>query len=150
MPTYAYRCGACGRSMESVHGMAEHKSEMACACGSVATQTYDHMPEFLLKGMPRDFKLDATCVPIGWEHGNTDIKVQQDRYSRKIEGHRKLARQNQSKAIRGGIQHIGSVPRELMRMRQNQYGKDYLNPSATSETELKDQLRSEGLLFEGK
>ena len=126
--------------------MAEHVSVLPCDCGGLARQTFGEV-QVLVKGAARPFKLDATCVPIGWEHGNTDVGKQQARYDKIVRDHKKLARQNDKQAIKGGIRHIGSVPRELMRMRQNQYGIDYLNPSTQSPSEIKEQLKSDGLYF---
>ena len=126
--------------------MAEHVAVLPCECGGIARQVFGDVQVFV-KCNQRPFKLDATCVPIGWERGNTDPQKQQARYERRINGYKKLAQQNDKQAIKGGIRHIGSVPRELVRMRRNQYGPDYLDPSVNSPTEIKEQLKSDGLYF---
>lgn len=145
MPTYVYACEACGVRHEKIVAMSQHSPVSTCACGHEASQTFDEWTgEVLVKGNQRPFKLDGTCVPIGWERGNTAEK-QDARYRRLVAEKKKLARQNDKQAIKGGIRHIASVPRELYRMRRNQYGKDYLNPSALSESELVSQLKSDGL-----
>jgi len=127
--------------------MASHTPVLTCGCGGIAPQTYDAMPEFMVLGNRRPMKVDSLCVPLHWEKGNTDCDAQERRYHRKIASEKKLAKKNSKAAIRQGIQKIGCVPRELLRLRQKQYGKEYLNPEMTSEAELKSQLRSDGLLL---
>jgi putative FmdB family regulatory protein len=145
LPTYAYQCESCGTRHEKVVAMSQHSEVSTCACGEQAQQVCNWQGDVIVKGNCRPFKLDGTCVPIGWEHGNTDVDKQQARYSKLIAEKKKLARHNDKQAIKGGIRHIASVPRELYRMRRNQYGKDYLNPAALSEKELVAQLKSDGL-----
>lgn len=147
MPTYTYQCSICGEGQEHFLPMSQRKSSVPCECGAEAAQVFDWQGESLVKGGSRPFKLDGACVPIGWEKGNTDAEKQERRYQSLIGERKKAAQANDKQAIKGGIRMIASVPRELMRMRQNQYGKEYLDPSRQSSTELKDQLRSDGLLF---
>lgn len=146
MPTYAYKCEACGSEQEHMTSMSNRKDEMPCGCGGVAQHFINWDGASYVKGNQRDFKLDAVSVPIGWEKGVTGAE-QQARYDQHIRATKKLAQQNDKQAIKGGIRHIASVPLELMRSRQNQYGKDYLNPCANSAAEIKDQLKSDGLYF---
>lgn len=143
---YEYQCDRCGHRQERILSMTEHVAVVLCECGNVARQCFDHDITVLVKGGSRDFKLDNVSVPIGWERGVTGAE-QQARYDRTIRATKKLAQQNDKQAIKGGIRHIGSVPLELMRSRQNQYGKDYLDPCANSADEIKSQLKSDGLYF---
>jgi putative FmdB family regulatory protein len=143
---YEYQCDRCGHRQERILSMADHVAVVPCSCGAVARQTFDADITVCIKGGQRDFKLDAVSVPIGWEKGVSGA-AQQARYDRKIRATKRLAQQNDKAAIKGGIRHIASVPLELMRSRQNQFGKDYLNPCANSATEIKDQLKSDGLYF---
>ena len=146
MPTYVYCCETCGTRHDKIVAMSQHSPVSTCVCGCKARQTFDEWSgEVLVKGNQRPFKLDGTCVPVGWEHGNTDVQKQDERYRKLIAEKKQLARKNDKQAIKGGIRHIASVPRELYRMRRNQYGKDYLNPAALSEKELVSQLKSDGL-----
>jgi hypothetical protein len=124
--------------------MKDHSPTVQCGCGTLASQVFNWQGESFVKGNERPFKLDASCVPIGWEHGNTGPR-QQERYSKLIAEKKKQARRVDKQAIKGGIRHIASVPRELYRARRNQYGMDYLNPAATTEKELVDQLKADGL-----
>lgn len=147
MPRYDYECAACGTRQEHQLSWSDYVPEHPCVCGAVAARVFDSMPEVCVKGNERPFKLDATCVPIGWQHGNTDVEKQERRYKKLINETKKRAQAVDKQAIKGGIRHIGSVPRELMRMRTNQYGKDYLDPAQQSTAEVKEKLRSDGLLF---
>jgi len=150
MPTYVYCCETCGTRHEKIVAMSQHSAVSTCVCGCKAAQTFDEWSgEVLVKGNCRPFKLDGTCVPIGWERGNT-AEAQDARYRKHIAEKKKLARQNDKQAIKGGIRHIGSVPRELLRMRRNQYGNDYLNPCSLSEGELVSQLKSDDLYLPAK
>lgn len=126
--------------------MADYVGTHACACGGMAERSFTACPEVLVLGAARDWKIDHRSVPIGWERGNTG-REQEARYAAHIEATRKLARANDKKAIRGGIRHIATVPREAVRARNNQFGKDYLDPTQQSTTELKRKLRSDGFLF---
>lgn len=119
---------------------------MPCPCGGTAARVIDWGGHCIVRGVERPFKLDATSAPIGWERGNT-AEAQEARYSRLIEKRRKAARANDKQAIKGGIRSIASVPRELVRERSKQYGKDYFDPTAQSAGELKEKLKSDGLLF---
>lgn len=147
MPTYTYCCERCGEVQEHFVPMSQRQASMACSCGAQAPQQINWEGEACAKGNRRPYELNAQCVPLGWEKGNVDCEAQEQAYSRIINNSKRLALQNDKKAIKGGIRMIGRVPRELMRMRQNQYGKDYLDASANSTTEVKAQLKSEGLLF---
>lgn len=118
-----------------------------CECGGVAERIINWDGNTIVKGSERPYKLDWTSVPVNWEHGNVDPNAQQRRYERHIAEKRKLAVQNDKKAIKGGIRQIASIPRELWRMRTNQYGKDYFSASTQSTAELKTKLKADGLLF---
>jgi putative FmdB family regulatory protein len=148
MPTYTYECEGCGAVHERRTSMSDHSPTIACGCGELASQVWNWQGESFVKGRERPFKLDGTCVPIGWEKGNTDCEKQEARYRTMIAAERKAAKSNRKQATKQGIRKIGSVPRELMRMRQNQYGKEYLSPSDQGAGEVKSQLKSEGLLFD--
>jgi len=147
MPTYTYECGGCGAVYERRTSMQDHSPTVACGCGTLAEQVFNWQGDSFSKGNMLDYKLDASCVPIGWERGNTDVDQQQQRYSTMVQETRKRARKNDKQAIKGGIRHIAKVPREIVRMRSNQFGKDYLDPSAQSVTELKSKLKADGMLF---
>ena len=147
MPRYDYQCAACGERQEQFFRMADHRPTVECECGGQAAQVFETLPEVCVKGNQREFKLDNMCAPVGWEHGNTDSEKQERRYKALIESTRAEAKKNDKAAIKGGIRHIAKVPRELARMRGNQFGKDYLDPSKQSATEIKSKLKSDGLLF---
>jgi len=144
MPTYTYECDGCGAMYERHTSMKDHSPTVQCGCGTLASQVFNWQGESFVKGNERPFKLDGTCVPIGWERGNTG-PAQQRRYEKLIAATKKAARKNDKQAIKGGIRLDAKVPRELLRARQNQYGKDYLNPCVLSGKELTEQLKSEGL-----
>jgi len=137
---YDYLCHSCGAETEVVRSIKDAPAPVSCSCGAEMRQQFCDI-EVIVKGGERPFKLDPLCVPVGWEHGNTDPEKQERRYKRIIERDRKAARANDKAAIKGGIRKIATVPRELHRMRTNQYGKDYY------ETDTKQKLKSDGLLF---
>lgn len=138
---YDYRCDQCGAEREVVRSIKDQPLPVACGCGSAMDMQFSADVEIMAKGGERPYKLDATCMPIGWERGNTDVQAQQGRYKRMIDGERKRARAADKTAIKQGFRKIASVPREFHRMRTNQYGKDYY------ETNAKEKLRADGLLF---
>lgn len=148
MPTYTYKCSSCEEEQEHWLTMSQRTDTKPCVCGGVASQVFNWGGDSCVLGNERPFKLDKFCVPIGWERGNTDCDAQEARYAKIIGNHRKLAVKNDKAAIKGGIRHRGSVPRELMRMRQRQYGKSYLDPTQNSPKEIESQLASDGLLFQ--
>lgn len=141
MPRYDYQCAECGEVAEHTFTMAEKPDVLSCDCGGVSTSLISRSIEVLVTGNTRPFKLDATCVPVGWEHGNTDVAAQERRYSKMIAETKKAAIANDKQAIKGGVRCIGRVPRELDRMRRNQYGKDYW------QQDTKKRLAEDGLLF---
>lgn len=148
MPTYCYRCDRCGEEQEAWHTITTPAPDtLGCSCGKKAKRVFSADVEVLVKGRERPMKLDHTCVPIGWERGNTSAAKQEARYSREIQETRNRAHAVDKQAIKNGIRHIAKVPRELHRMRTNQYGKDYYDPSQQSVGELKAKLKSDGLLF---
>lgn len=125
MPTYTYRCGACGEGQEHFLSFSAYKPEMPCSCGGLAERDFSNdAPEVCVKGNQRDFKLDATDVPLGWQHGNTDPVKQEARYAKIIRDAKKAAFHNDKQAIKQGIRMIARVPRELDRARRKQFGKD--------------------------
>lgn len=140
MPRYDYQCRECGSVAEHVFTMAEKPDLLACECGGQAASLINGDVEVLVKGNQRPMKLTGTCVPVGWERGNTDPDVQERRYAEIINSERKAVRANDKKAIRNGFRKIASVPRELHRMRTNQYGKSYW------QEDTKAKLKSDGLL----
>jgi putative FmdB family regulatory protein len=146
MPTYTYECDTCGCVYEHRRSILEHEPTVACGCGSEARQVFNWQGETVVKGNMPAYKLDHTCMPIGWERGNTG-EQQEQRYSRMVNDTRKRARAVDKQAIKGGIRHIAKVPREIVRMRSNQFGKDYLDPSEQSTSEIKAKLRADGMLF---
>lgn len=119
---------------------------MPCGCGGTAVKIINWRGDCVVKGTERPWKLDERCAPIGWNHGNTS-EAQERRYTKIVEETKKLAVANDRKAIKGGVRQIAKVPREVLRLRQNQYGKDYLDPASQSADEIKSKLRSDGLLF---
>lgn len=141
MPRYDYQCEDCGDVREHFFLMSEKPAEIECECGGVCSSIISGFVEVMVTGSTRPFKLDATCMPVGWEKGNVDNVAQEREYQRVIGNHKKLARRHDKQAIKGGIRHIGSVPRELHRMRQNQYGKDYW------QQDTKKRLAEDDLLF---
>jgi len=144
---YGYKCDACGTERDVFRSMSEAPQPVSCECGEAMHQTFNANVECCVKGGERAFKLDHTCMPVGWEHGNTDCDKQEKRYKRMIESEKARAIKNDRQAIKGGIRKIASVPRELHRMRSNQFGKEYLDPTKQSPGELKEKLKSDGLLF---
>lgn len=147
MPTYTYACEACGVEQEHHTPISAHTATVPCGCGSLAAQVYNWQGETIVKGQQYAFKKDAACLPVGWEHGNLDPDRQEQRYAKLIRETKKRARQVDKQACKGGIRHIASIPRELVRMRSNQFGKDYFDPSEQSTKELKDKLKRDDLLF---
>lgn len=138
---YDFQCAQCGAIEELSFRMADKPDHVTCACGGRAESLISRYVEVLVHGNERPFKMDPSFLPVGWEKGNTDAAAQQREYSRIIERDRKLAKQNDKKAIKNGLRLIGRVPRELHRMRTNQYGKDYYRE------DTKAKLKSDGLLF---
>lgn len=127
--------------------MRDHTSTQPCSCGGVAEQVFNADVEIMCKGNQRPMVLDERCVPLGWERGNTDCARQEAAYAKIVGETRDRARKVDKQAIKGGIRHIARVPRELQRLRTNQYGKDYLDPGSQSKDEIKAKLKSDGLLF---
>jgi len=147
VPTYAYECPDCDGRQQHELSIASHPETMPCACGGTAAQLFNWQGQCIVKGRERPWKLDETCLPIGWDKGNTGAK-QEARYKKIVDSTAKRAREVDKKAIRGGIRHIARVPREVARLRSNQFGKDYLDPASQSVSELKSKLKSDGLLFQ--
>lgn len=139
MPRYDYRCPDCESVREFVFRMADKPAVVACDCGGLAESVISEDIEVLVRGNQKAFKLDHTCLPIGWERGNTDADKQERRYQKILAESRKAAQANDKKAIKGGIRMIARVPRELHRMRTNQFGKDYY------ETDTKQKLKEDGV-----
>lgn len=146
MPTYCYECPDCDGQQEHFLSITSHPEVMACSCGGTAAMLFNWQGDCFAKGNERQIKLDPTCVPIGWDRGNTGAQ-QEERYRRIVNDTAKRARSVDKQAIKGGIRHIARMPRELQRLRQSQYGKAYLDPSQQSADELKSKLRSDGVLF---
>jgi len=143
MPRYDYQCDTCEAIEEHSFSMADKPESLSCSdkeCGGRSTSLIGRGTQFIVRGNERPMNLDATCLPIGFEKGNTGPE-QQARYSKIINEKRKLAKLNDKEAIKGGIRHIGSVPRELDRLRKRQYGKDYYQENT------KQRLAEDGLLF---
>lgn len=139
---YGFRCGDCDHEQELSCSWSARPSVLPCPeCGGTAEPVISGGGEVMVLGNQRPWRLDHTCVPIGWEKGNTDPDKQEARYRTLINETRKLAIQNDKAAIKGGIRHVASVPREVHRMRTGQYGKDYY------ETDTKRKLKEDGLLF---
>lgn len=147
MPTYTYECECCSEQQDHWLSIASQPETMECRCGGQARKIINWRGDSTVKGNQKDFKLSATDVPIGWERGNTDPVKQEARYRKIIESERSRAVANDKAAIKNGLRKIASVPRELMRTRSNQFGKDYLDPSSQSTTEIKQKLKEDGLLF---
>ena len=119
--------------------MAEKPDTLPCACGGVSTSLIAEC-EFILKDSPFAMKPDQFDLPIGWEKGNVDPDKQEARYGRMIDADRKRSRAYDKKAIKNGIRKIASVPRELYRLRQRKFGKDYW------QDDTKNKLKRDGLL----
>lgn len=142
MPRYDFRCEACESVQEHTFSMAEKPDVLACECGGEMHSMFSSTVEILAKGNTREFKLDASCVPIGWERGN-DGQKQAERYRQIVAESRKMARAGDKKAIKNGVRLVGKVPRELDRLRKKQYGKDYY------QTDTVEKLKSDGLYLHG-
>ena len=125
--------------------MAQHVPAVPCECGGTATQVFNADVQVVAKGNQRPFKLDGTCVPIGWERGNTDAEQQQRRYEHIVARDKKAAQENDKQAIKNGIRLIAKVPRELERMRSNQYGAGYFDPTQNTRAELVEKLKADDL-----
>ena len=147
MPRYGYECSSCHAAFEVTCSWSDYRPEQACECGGVAQRVFDADVQVCVKGNALPFHLDATDVPVGWQHGNTDAEKQERRHSKMVAQFKKRAKEVDKQAIKGGIRHIARVPRELQRMRTKQFGKDYFDPSAQTTTELKDKLKADGQLF---
>lgn len=140
MPRYDFECTSCGEPQEVSCRYSDKPAAVACRCGGAAEQVFRSMPEVMVKGNTRPFALDDSCVPVGWEHGNTDPDKQERRYKERIGKMMKAGRAAKKHGIKQGLQYLGSVPRELDRMRRNQYGKRYW------EDNTEQRLAEEGLL----
>lgn len=150
MPTYTYECQDCGEQVDRVLAITAAPDEMDCgACSGTATKIINWSGSCLIVGKEKPHQLTSTSVPIGWEKGNTG-KKQAERYSKLVQHEKKMARQNRQVASKVGWRKIASVPREFARMRSNQFGKDYLDPTIQSSDELKTKLASDDLLLDGK
>jgi putative FmdB family regulatory protein len=147
MPRYGYQCSACDAAFDVTCSWADYRSEQVCECGSLALRVYDTTFEVCVKGNTLPFALDATCVPVGWEKGNTDADAVERAHSKMVASYKKKAQEVDKQAIKNGIRHIARVPRELSRMRSKQFGKDYFDPSQQTTKELKDKLKADGQLF---
>lgn len=147
MPTYTYECPSCEGRQEHWLGIASHPDAMPCKCGGTAEQVMNWDGGTIVRGRTRDFKLDAMSVPVNWEYGNTDVAAQHRRYEKHIGEKRKLAIQNEKAAIKGGFRQIACIPRELDRMRSNQFGKDHFSTTTQSIGKLKEKLKADDLLF---
>jgi putative FmdB family regulatory protein len=147
MPRYGYQCPSCDAAFDVTCSWSDYRPEQACECGGLASRVFDTTFEVCVKGNQLPFKLDATCVPVGWEKGNTDADAVERAHAKMVASYKKRAKEVDKQAIKGGIRHIARVPRELARMRNKQFGKDYLDPSAQSAKELKDKLKADGQLF---
>jgi putative FmdB family regulatory protein len=142
MVRYDFKCQQCGAIEEHVFSMAQKPDHLTCECGGRAESLISLTAEqVLIKDGERPFKLSALDMPVGWQHGNTDCEKQEARYRKIVARDRKLAADNKKKAIKGGIQKIATVPRELDRLRKKQYGKDYWS----EDTERK--LKQDGLFY---
>lgn len=143
---YDYQCGTCGQVTERVCSMKEHAEvpDWKCPCGAEAFQLFNGNVEIIARGHQKSFDVDnLRNRPIGWERGNT-AAAQVRRYDRIRNEAQKLAQANDKQAIKGGIRLIAKVPREKQRARQNQFGKDYWDPSRQSASELKQKLKDDG------
>lgn len=139
---YDFQCADCGATEEHRFRMADKPDHTRCSsCGGRAESIISADIEVLVHGNQRPFKLSETCLPVGWEKGNTDADGQEAAYAEIINRERKLACETDKKAIKNGIRKIATVPRELHRMRTNQYGKDYYG------SDVKSKLKADGLLF---
>ena len=147
MPTYCYECESCDARQQHTLSISSHPEEMPCGCGGRAAQLYNWQGDSFVKGRDRPFKLDERCAVIDWNKGNTPEK-QEARYAKIVQETGTLARVNDKAAIKGGIRHIARVPREVVRSRNNEFGKDYLDPSQQSTSDIKDKLKADGLLFQ--
>lgn len=146
MPTYEFACEACNTVTEVVCAFAALPASVTCDCGSPAQRRFT-VPNAVVRGAARPIKLDGTCVPVGWQYGNRDPEAQERRYAEIIRKERQAAIANDKRAIKQGLRKIATVPRELYRLRSNQYGKDYLDPSCQDTASIKQKLREDDMLF---
>lgn len=147
MPRYGYECSRCHAGFDLTCSWADYRPEQVCECGGMASRVFDTSFEVCVKGNAPKFELDASCVPIGWEKGNTNAAAAEAAHGRKVRGLKRKAKEVDKQAIKGGIRHIASVPRELHRMRSKQFGKDYWDPASQSKDEMKDKLKRDDQLF---
>lgn len=134
---------------------SKRKDTHPCECGGVAEQLLfddekdesERVPGLIIRGNQRPMKVSAIDFPVGWEKGNTNAERQEARYAEAIETTRRRAREVDKDAIKGGIRHIASIPRELHRLRSRQYGKGYFDPGSQSTAELKAKLKADRLYF---
>lgn len=144
MPRYDYQCADCGAIAEHTFRMADKPDHLICRCGGLATSLISDQIETIVRGNERPYKLDALCMPVGWEHGNTDADAQERAYAEIVRRERKQALEVDKRAIKGGIRKIATQPREHYRLRTKQYGKDYYRGD---NQDIKAKLKSDGLLF---
>lgn len=147
MPRYGFECSRCQTAFDVTCSWEDYRPEQVCECGGQASRVFDTSFEVCVKGNTPKFELDGTCLPVGWEKGNTDAGAAEAAHGRKVRGLKKKAKEVDKKAIKGGIRHIASVPRELYRMRSKQFGKDYFDPSQQSKDDIKDKLKRDEQLF---
>ena len=125
MVRYDFECQSCGDVQEHVFRMAEKPDTLPCSCGGVSCSIISDQIEVIAKDNEPNLRLSALDMPIGWDKGNIDPAKQEARYRKIVARDRKLAGDAKQKAIKGGIQKIATVPRELDRLCKKNYGKDY-------------------------
>jgi len=140
VPRYDYECQSCGDVREHVFRMAEKPDTLPCECGGVSASLIADGIQVIFKDNQLPIHLDKFDVPIGWERGNTDPEVQEARYAKKIREERKRVREYDKTARKNNLRLIASVPRELHRKRQRQFGKDYW------QDDTKKKLKRDGML----
>jgi putative FmdB family regulatory protein len=80
VPTYGYRCEACGSSFEKFARFAEFKPQEDCSCGAVASSVISGGGAPIVRGMP-EYKFDPRKNSL--TPGQNPAAVER-RYAKKI------------------------------------------------------------------
>lgn len=137
MPRYDYECSSCGSVTEHLFSMASKPEVVPCECGGECRSLITGGSTVLVKGVAWEIPFDKRCMPIGWQHGNTDAAAQERRYGRMIDEQRKVKQT-------GDFRMKARIPRELYNARVRQTGnKNYWTEEGDT------ALKRDGLLLGG-
>lgn len=138
MPRYDYECSSCGSVTEHAFSMVSKPETMACECGGECRSLITGGGTVLVKNVAWEIPFDKRCMPIGWQHGNTDAEAQERRYGRMIDEQKKIKQTGKD------IRMKARIPRELFQSRIRQTGnKNYWTDEGDA------ALRRDNLLIEG-